>query len=88
MAEGLFSVTRLIDLVIGVTLLEALALWLWHRRTGRGVAPGQWALNLLSGLCLMAAVRGALTGAPWYGVALALAAAGAVHTADLARRWV
>ena len=87
MAEGFFSVTRLIDLVIGVTLLEALALWLWHRRTGRGVAPGQWALNLLSGLCLMAAVRGALTGAPWYAVALWLAAAGAMHAGDLARRW-
>jgi hypothetical protein len=87
MAEGFFSVAHLVDLVIGFTLLEALALWLWHRRSGRGVAPGEWALNLLSGLCLMAAVRGALTGAPWYGVALGLTAAGALHATDLRRRW-
>ncbi len=91
MAEGwfpvAFSVRFMVDLVIGFTLMEALALWLWHQSTGRGVAPGEWALNLLSGLCLMGAVRAALTDAPWFWVALGLAAAGAVHAADLARRW-
>jgi hypothetical protein len=85
--EGLFSGARLIDLVIGLTLLEALGLWAWHRRSGRGVAPAEWALNLLSGLCLMFAVRGALTAAPWFWIALGLIAAGAVHGADLWRRW-
>jgi hypothetical protein len=87
-AEGFFSVVPLVDLVIGFALLEALVLWLWHQRTGRGVPPGEWALNLLSGLCPMGAVRGALTGAPWFWVAFGLAAAGAVHAADLRRRWV
>jgi len=86
-AEGLFTGGRFVDLVIGFTLLEALALWAWHRRTGRGVAPREWGLNLLSGLCLMLAVRGALAGAPWFGVALGLMAAGALHGADLWRRW-
>ena len=76
MAEGLFTGGRFVDLVIGFTLLEALALWAWHRRTGRGVAPREWGLNLLSGLCLMLAVRGALAGAPWFGVVLGLMAAG------------
>jgi len=32
-------------------------------------------------------VRGALAGAPWFGVALGLMAAGALHGADLWRRW-
>ena len=87
MAEGLFTGGRFVDLVIGFTLLEALALWAWHRRNGRGVAPREWGLNLLSGLCLMGAVRGALAGAPWFWVALGLMAAGALHGMDLWRRW-
>ncbi len=87
MSATWFDGTRLIDLVIAVSLLEWLLLAQWHRRTGRGIAAGALAGMLLPGLCLMLAARGALTGAPWYLMALLLSAAGLAHIADLRRRW-
>lgn len=80
-------ITWLIDLVIGFTLLEAVALLLFHRVTGRGVAPCDFALNMASGLCLMLALRCLAhdAGAAW--VALCLLAAGMAHCTDLWQRW-
>ena len=76
-----------IDAILVLTVLEGVGLWWWHRRTGRGVAPADFAWNWASGLCLMGAVRLALGGAalPW--VLLCLSAAGAIHALDLGRRW-
>ncbi len=85
--EHWFEGTRLIDLVIAVSLLEWLLLAQWHRRSGQGIAPGALTLMLLPGLCLMLGERGALTCAPWYLMALLLSAAGLAHIADLRRRW-
>ena len=82
-----FEGTRLIDFVIAVSLFEWLLLSQWHRRSGQGMAPGALTGMLLPGLCLMLAVRSALTGAPWYLLALLLSAAGLAHIADLRRRW-
>ena len=81
------SPAALVDGVIALTLAEGLALWACWRATGRGVAPGQYALNLVSGLCLMAALRCALAAAPGWTVLAWLAAAGLAHGADIARRW-
>jgi hypothetical protein len=67
---ALFASGRVVDLILGLTLLEGLALALLHRRTGRGVAPADLVPNLLAGACLLLAVRGALTGAWWGWVAL------------------
>ena len=80
-------IALLIDLVIGFTLLEAVALLLFHRVTGRGVAPRDFALNMASGLSLMLALRCLAhdSGAAW--VALCLVAAGIAHGADLWLRW-
>jgi hypothetical protein len=82
-----FAGVWLIDWVIAITLLEAVALSLHHRLTGNGVAPGDFIVNLVSGLCLMLALRGALgdAGSAWVLVPLALA--GLTHAFDLARRW-
>ena len=77
----------LVDLVIAVTLLEAAALAVYHARTGRGLAPRDFAANLGAGLALMLAVRAALAGAAWTWVAAGLAAAGLAHLLDLRRRW-
>ncbi|MBZ8139111.1 hypothetical protein CLD22_04240 [Rubrivivax gelatinosus] len=77
----------LVDLVIAVTLLEAAVLAVFHARTGRGLAPRDFAANLCAGLALMLAVRAALAGAPWTWVAAGLAAAGVAHLLDLRRRW-
>ena len=87
MLEHWFDATRLIDLVIAFSLLEWLLLAQWYRRSGRGLAPDALRWMMLPGLCLMLAARTAISGAPWYLMALLLAAAGLTHIADLRRRW-
>lgn len=81
------SAERAVDLAIVFTLAEAAALTLWHRRTGRGLAPRRWLPMLGAGLCLMLALRATAAGATLLPVALALAAAGFAHAIDLVRRW-
>jgi hypothetical protein len=76
-----------IDLLIVFTLVEVLALWLWHRSGRGGVAPGDLLPNMASGLCLMAALRCALAGAGWPLVALWVSGSGLAHGWDLMRRW-
>lgn len=78
---------HLVDAVIALTLIEAVALLLYRRITGKGVAAREFAVNLLSGLCLMLALRAALGGASPLGVLPWLAAAGLAHAADLWQRW-
>jgi hypothetical protein len=78
---------RLIELIIAITLLEGVALTLYHRMTGKGVAPKEFAANLLSGLCLMLALRSALLGHSGGVTALFLSASGAIHASDLWRLW-
>jgi hypothetical protein len=77
----------LLDAVIVFTVLEGAGLWLHHRLTGRGLAPGAYALNMVSGLCLMLAVRTAVSGAAWPWIAVCLSASGLAHGWDIARRW-
>jgi hypothetical protein len=82
-----FASGRVIDLVVGLTLLEAVGLFVFRRVTGRGPRVSVVGLNLASGLCLMVAVRAALTGA-WFGVvAVWMLAALVLHLADLRRVW-
>lgn len=78
---------RIVDLIGGVMVLEALALGAYHAATGRGIAPLDLVVNLLAGVALLLALRAALTGAGWQVVAGVLAVAGLLHVADLARRW-
>ncbi|MDH4478401.1 MAG: hypothetical protein QE283_00820 [Rhodoferax sp.] len=75
----------LVDIIIGFTVLELLALWLYHRLTGRGLVPADYLLNGLAGLSLMVALRGAIT-LEWIWVGLGLVASGAAHFSDLWRR--
>jgi len=78
---------RVVDLALFVMAAEGLALIAYHRRTGRGIAPGNLAGYLLSGGCLLLALRVVLAGA-WPGwIALWLTAALAAHLADLRQRW-
>lgn len=86
MIEGLSSAV-VVDLVIGLTVIEGLALALYHRLTGKGVPTGDFAVNLVSGLCLMLALRAAVADAAWHWIGLWLAAAGGAHATDLVRRW-
>lgn len=82
----------LVDAVIAFTVLEAVLLLALQRWRGRGVPARDFLLNLISGLCLMAALRCAVAGSLLPGTALPLwlpwlAAAGVAHAGDLARRW-
>lgn len=86
MIEGLSSAV-VVDLVIGLTVIEGLALALYRRHTGKGVRIGDFAVNLVSGLCLMLALRGALAASSWLWIVAWLAAAGLAHAIDLALRW-
>lgn len=78
---------RLIEIVIAFTLLEGVALTVYHRITGKGVAPKGFTANLVSGLCLMLALRGVLAGRWWGWTALPRLGSGRVHAGDLWRRW-
>ena len=76
----------LIDTIIVITLLEVAALLLYHHQTKRGLTPREYLLNVLSGLCLMLALRCALAGCAWYFMPAFLIAAGLAHVADIAIR--
>ena len=83
----LFASGRIVDIVLAITAIEAALLVAYHRRTGRGPAPADLFGNLLSGVCLMLALRAALVDAWWGWVALWLLAAFGAHLSDLRRRW-
>ena len=80
-------IASLVDLVIALTLIEGAALLLYHGATGRGVAPRDFLLNLVSGLGLMLALRAFVheAGASW--IAICLLAAGVAHGLDMLMRW-
>ncbi|MEN9314257.1 MAG: hypothetical protein RIS35_650 [Pseudomonadota bacterium] len=80
--SDLFANGRVIDLVIALIVLEALALRL--RPAGAAAVPLP---TLLSGLGLLLAWRCSLAGWPWGYAAAALTAAGAAHGWDLWRHW-
>ena len=82
MAE-LFASGRVIDLILGLVVLEVMALALWRRRFGTGPDLGGVAANLASGGFLLLAVRAALVDASWEWVALALLGSLLAHLADL-----
>jgi hypothetical protein len=85
---ALIDIVRLvIDGVILLTVMELILFAVFHRRTGRGVAPSEILLNVLSGLSLMLAVRIALSDLPVVTILGALLLAGIFHGADLLRRW-
>lgn len=76
----------LTDTIIAITLLEVAALLAHHRQTKRGLSPRDYLLNVVSGLCLMLALRCALAGSAWYFISAFLMAAGLAHVADIVLR--
>ncbi len=85
--EQLYQGTLVVDIAIGFITLEALLLWAFHKWTGRGLALADCVLTIISGACLMLALRCALVPGGWPGMALFLIAAGLAHGADLRSRW-
>jgi len=72
-----------IDFVIGLTVVEAGFLLGLYYLVGRGLPPGQYLLNLVSGLFLMLALRAAQSDGVWYLPMMCLLAAGLCHLTDL-----
>jgi len=85
--SALFASGHIVDMILALTLAEAVAVLLFHRGTGRGPAPADFLVNLLSGIWLLLALRAALTGSWWGWIALCLLGSLLSHLADLARRW-
>ncbi len=82
-----FSSGRAADLVLAVMLIEGIALCWLRQRSAKGPTPATIIIGLLPGACLVLALRGALVGAWWGWIALALSASLFAHLADLRRRW-
>ena len=85
--EQLYQGTLVVDIAIGFITLEAGLLWAWRKVRGRGLGLADCLLTIVSGACLMLALRCALTPGAWPGMAFFLLAAGLAHGADLRTRW-
>jgi hypothetical protein len=78
---------RLVELIVVLMLVEAALLLWWRWRSGGGV-PATGSIAMIgAGICLMLALRAALTGAGAGGVAIWLMLALVAHVGDLAARW-
>jgi hypothetical protein len=85
--SDLFATGHIVDVVLALTVAEWLVIVAYQRRTGRGIAAFDLLSNLLAGIFLLLALRGALVNAWWGWIALPLIAALLAHLNDLRRRW-
>jgi hypothetical protein len=85
--SDLFAGGHVVDAILALILFEALLLILHHRRRGDGISPVPLLCNLLAGVFLLLALRGALVDAWWGWIALCLTLALPAHLADLWQRW-
>ncbi len=74
---------RVLDVIIALTVLEALGLIAWRRGRGARDVVG----HLAAGTCLALAFRLHTLGAGWIWVAACLALAGLSHGIDMVRTW-
>jgi hypothetical protein len=75
-----------INFAVALTVAEAVYLLANYHLRRRGLAPDEYLLNLLSGLCLMLALRATLTHSGQLTPIFLLSLAGVCHVADLVRR--
>ena len=85
--DSLFASGRIVDIILVLMAIEAFALIAYHRSSGHGIKTRHVLSNLVAGMALFAALRLALTAAPWPWIGAALAAALVAHVADLRSRW-
>jgi len=81
-----FTSPRLADLILAVLALEAVVLGVRHARTGHGPSLAEAGPFLLSGACLVLALRAVLAGAAWPWVAAGLTGVLVAHLWDLRGR--
>lgn len=85
--QSLFADGRIVDAILALMVLEALALAVYRRRTGRGVPLRPLLVNLGAGAALLLTLRAVMTGASMPVIAALLFLALVFHVADLAARW-
>lgn len=85
--DALFVGGRVIDLILGLMAVEAIALAVLYRKTGRGIAPVRLLPNLLAGAFLMLALRASLTGGGGTAIGSWLILGLVGHLTDVALRW-
>jgi hypothetical protein len=83
--DSLVASGRIVDLILAFVVVEAIALAVYCRVTGRGLRPLGIVLMLLPGVCLLMALRSALAGDS-VTITAWLAASLAAHLADLWQR--
>ena len=83
---ALFDSGAVVLAILVLVVIEGAALALFHRRTGRGIAPLPLLANLLAGGCLMLAIRAALLDHPWPWIGLFMAFALVAHLVDFGCR--
>jgi len=81
------SGVHVVDLILAVVAAETVAITLYWRKTGRGIAPARLLPNLVAGALLLIALRLALGGHPWPVYTACLALAGVANVVDLRQRW-
>jgi hypothetical protein len=82
-----FTDGRIVDLILALLVIEAVALLTYRRLTGHGIPAVGLLTNLLAGAFLLMALRSALIESHWALTAAWLAAALIAHIADLTQRW-
>jgi hypothetical protein len=82
----LFANGRVVDCILGLMLLELLAMAWWRRRSGSGLKMTELLASIGAGAALLLALKTALVGAPWLQAAFWLLVALAAHAIDLTLR--
>lgn len=82
-----FAQGRIVDLILLLVAVELVVLTAVAMRSGRTALLRGLVANVLAGAFLLAALRGALSGAAWPWIAMFLLAALVAHAADLLARW-
>lgn len=84
--EALFASGRIVELILGLVVIEGIVLVALRARTGRGPALIPLTCNLAAGAGLMLALRASLVGAAWTGIAGWMLVALAAHVGEMAWR--
>ncbi len=77
----------LMDAILGLIVIEACGLMLYHRLTGHGPAPRAYLANIAAGFFLLLTARLAAGAASSWLLLVCLFAALCAHLTDLVGRW-
>ncbi|MDJ0917420.1 MAG: hypothetical protein QNJ05_06605 [Woeseiaceae bacterium] len=78
---------RIIDIVLGVLILELLLISMLYRTKGKGVPPYPLLVNIGAGGSLALGIKASVTGADWQWIAVWLVASLVFHILDISARW-